>query len=71
MTGTCANTHSSRLSELFDLGFVIDIPSGALLRHAMFVEIKPRADGNADAYTRGRSRRLVRWPLPAPGEGER
>lgn len=67
MTSTGANTRPS-LPELFDLGFVIDAQSGALLRHTMFVEIKPRTGGNADAFTLGHSRRVVRWPWAAEAE---
>lgn len=65
MNGTTPSLH-----QLWRSGFVVEATTGALLRHHLFVEIKPRGDGNADAFTQGRSRRLVRWPWAAPEKGK-
>lgn len=63
------NTVTSPL-ELFRLGFLEEVNTGALLNRKMVEEIRRRHDGYADAFCRGHSRRLVKWPFPAHGEGE-
>ncbi|MDD2768069.1 MAG: hypothetical protein PHT19_05015 [Methylococcus sp.] len=55
---------------LWKEGFVVEADTGAFLSRRMFREYKPRGDGLADAFTSGRSRRVVRWPWTTAKEGE-
>ncbi|WP_367026231.1 hypothetical protein ABZN20_18690 [Methylococcus sp. ANG] len=65
---TNANTYPPLL-ELWRSGFVVEVSTGALVRHRIFDKISPRKDGNADAFTAGQSRRLIRWPFKVKIEG--
>ncbi|UZR29465.1 hypothetical protein [Methylococcus mesophilus] len=65
MNGTTPSLH-----ELWRDGWLVDAESGALLRLSKFEEIIPRRDGCGDAFTKGRSRRVVRWPWAVAKEGE-
>ncbi|UZR27871.1 hypothetical protein [Methylococcus mesophilus] len=53
---------SISLTELWRRGFLV-AEDGTLLKASQFLTIRPRGDGTADAFTEGRSRRVIRWPF--------